>query len=422
MNHKLSGLKILNLLLNVVYQFSVVYILIHSLGPDIYVTIVVISAIGIYISNSDLGFSGFVYYSLRELFIKQEKASVINIINKSNSIYFYISLAALVPVGLFVLLKGHNLSQVDKIAVFIYMITIILNLPWTMMKKVLSAVDLYMFAEVLDTIRRSSILLIALLMLGPLSFLGFSILSLMVWIVVFILSIRRLQQTGYAPRLIRLSDCGAFMKESAGSLSTTTSYTAAEFFIYSFPYYLLPITPINQASVVLFDIFYKVVRFGGSAYSVFNESFLPQQTNYYHQARKSDFVKHQTILYGLNFGLWLMASLVLYFFGEKLVSFLLHGDNFGVNKVFIYAMILMLFGLMVQNTASSIMSGIGFYRILMIIAASTCVAYVALSLATWKFVANFNVFLLAYVAVFIGYAGLTLWSLAKIVARKRTVF
>jgi O-antigen/teichoic acid export membrane protein len=421
MNHKLSGLKILNLILNVVYQFSVVYILIHSLGPDIYVTIVVISAIGIYISNSDLGFSGFVYYSLREQYIKQDSPAVINIINKSNSIYFYISLAALLPVGLFVALKGHNLNQVDKIAVFIYMITIILNLPWTMMKKVLSAVDLYIFAELLDSLRRSSVLLIALLMLGPLSFLSFSILSLAIWIIVYILSVKKLNQAGYAPRLIRLSDCGAYMKESAGSLSTTTSYTAAEFFIYSFPYYLLPITPINQASVVLFDIFYKVVRFGGSAYGVFNESFLPQQTNHYHQARKSDFVKHQTILYGLNFGLWLIASLVLYFFGEKLVLFLLHGDNFGVNNVFIYAMILMLFGLMIQNTASSMMSGIGFYRILMIIATTTCAAYIILSLVTWKFVANFNVFLLAYVTVFIGYAGLTLWNLAKIVARKRTV-
>lgn len=421
MNHKLSGLKILNLLLNVVYQFSVVYILIHSLGPDIYVTIVVISAIGIYISNSDLGFSGFVYYSLRELFIKQEKTAVINTINKSNSIYLYISLAALIPVGLFVLLKGQNLSQVDKIAVFIYMITIILNLPWTMMKRILSAVDLYMFAEVLDTLRRSSILLIALLMLGPLSFLSFSILSLMIWVIIFVLSVQKLHQAGYEPALIRLSDCGTYMKESAGSLSATTSYTAAEFFIYSFPYYLLPITPINQSSVVLFDIFYKVVRFGGSAYSVFNESFLPQQTNHYHQARKSDFMKHQIILYSLNFGLWLMASVVLYFFGEKLVLFLLHGDNFGVNNVFIYAMILMLFGLMVQNTASSMMSGIGFYRTLLIVAASICFAYVALSLVAWKFIANFNVFLLAYVAVFIVYAGLTLWNLARIVARKRTV-
>src|ERR1700677_3762390 len=67
--HAFFIFKALNLVLITTYSFELVYVLVRVLSLNFYPIAVFISSLGVYVMATDLGYSGFVYYRLRQSFL-----------------------------------------------------------------------------------------------------------------------------------------------------------------------------------------------------------------------------------------------------------------------------------------------------------------------------------------------------------------
>jgi O-antigen/teichoic acid export membrane protein len=399
--HGFFALKSVNLAVITVYSFALIYVLVRVLSQPVYPFAVLVSSLGVYIMATDLGYSGYVYFRTRQSYLQTGKpygaeAEVF-------VLYGAIALAAAaVMAGVLALLP--HIPPATRISLSLYFLSIVLALPWGLLRRIAAALDLFLEFELFEAARRLFFLVVAVAMLRGLPFTGFCLICLAAWAGAFFLAIRLLhRQRGVV--LLR-SSAGRIVRHLRGSYRNiwhSGSLTLIEFVIYNFPYVLIPVLFADRSYLIAFDIFYKVVRFGAVSYGVPAESLLPPQTRAYYAGNRGKVVRlyGATLLIGL---LPLAAALILILgFGDHVFTILLSRGGV-VDGTVRLAMAVMLIAMLFQSAAGTFLVATGNYAQLCRLACITLVLMGGTVLATWGLGLGFQWFLTLYVGAYCAHA------------------
>ncbi|WP_423068427.1 hypothetical protein [Devosia sp. CN2-171] len=385
-------LKGLNLVSNVAYTFLIVYVMIRATPHEVYPVLVIFLAASNYVSLSDFGYTNIVYADLRRA--KVNGAQVPDAVVPASTLYAYIvALAAVVGV---VVLLWLDISPDLKLALWLLFLASCLNLPWNLLKKTAAALDLYLQIEVLDAVRR--ILAVGALASTLLtsSVLATGVIQIFIWIAAYLAGAVILRREG-----LRLFSSGptvvlGHLRRHIQAIRVSGALWALEFVVYNFPYVALPLLyPGDLRPVVVFDLFYKVMRFAGAVFTVPAESLLPQQTQAYHQgdmlrARRQVHIAAGIGLVGLS-----VAIPLLLVAGPALFTVLLDG-RIQISPSILFSMAAMIALIWVVATAGTFLLGVGR---LAAMTRSSMLAVTGFAIAT-AFVA---VLKLGYESFFVGY-------------------
>jgi hypothetical protein len=370
-------------------------VLVRSVPPGFYPWMVMLSSIGGYVLAADLGFSNYVYVVVRRRFLTGEMFGAENLVAQAASLYLIIAAAASLVAGVVIRLVAPPELWLAMLG---YFATIVLPLPWMLVRRAAAAIDLHVQIETLECIRRGIFCLFGATMLAGVPLIGFVAMSLVGWVVAMGWAWALLRHHGFhlhpGPPRIR-----AFLGENREGVIKSGRFTALEFVIYNFPYLLIPVMFHGPADLVGFDLFNKVTRFGGAAYSVPAEAFTPQQTRAHYEGNVDGVRHYQRLMWAVGAIPMAIGVLLLLFIGGPLFDRLLNGVHAVPMEVRV-AMAVMLALLLLQSSAGGFLLSVGRYDEVSRVATVTVTLMAADVLATMLFGLSFPTFLLLYVAAY----------------------
>lgn len=409
-------LKTLNLAVITVYSFALIYVLVRVLSLDLYPTAVVMSSIGAYVLATDLGYSGFLYYRLRQRFLRESEEEE-DAVSEVLTLYAGIALAAAAVMAAVVLLFLSAPLEA-RVALSVYFLSIVLALPWMLIRRISAAVDLFMRFEAYELVRRVFFLGMALAMLKGLPFFAFCLICLAAWGMAFAAGVHMLRSRGIHVSASPPSAIFMHLRDNWRDVGHSGSLTLVEFVIYNFPYLVLPALFHDRIAVIAFDVFYKVVRFGAVSYGVPAETLLPGQTRAFYAGDVRSVKRHFYLNLALGAVPLLAAAVLVLLFGDRIFAVLLSKGGIVDENVRI-AMVIMLAAMLFQNSAGTFLTGTGNYRQLSRLALVTATLMAAAVAATWWLGLSFAAFLFLYVGIYCLHALLFCAYLLRFLVKKR---
>lgn len=405
-------LKGTNLALLIGYSFGLVYVLVRAVPPGFYPWMVMLASIGGYVLAADFGFSGYVYGVVRRRFLTGELTGAEDLVAEATGLYLAVAaaataiaaavIAAVAPAGLRLALTG-------------YFSTVVAPLPWMLIRRTAAAVDLHYAIEVLECIRRAVFLSFVVAMLAGLSLGGFVVASLAGWAAAMAAAWALLRRRGFHLHPGRPARILAFVRDHRAGVVRSGRFTALEFAIYNFPYLLIPAMFHGPADLVAFDLFAKVTRFGGAAYSVPAEAFTPQQTRAYYAGDFAGVRRQQRLMWLVGAVPMVSGGLLILAFGGAVFDRLLAGVH-TIDPAVRAAMAAMLAAVLLQSSAGNFLVSVGRYEEMARVAAITAVLMAAAVVATVAAALPFAAFLLLYVAAYGVHAALFEWNFGRLLA------
>src|SRR5690242_14595680 len=172
------AVKLTNLALVTLYSFGIIYVLVRVVPPGFYPWMVLLASIGGYVLATDMGFSAYVYAEVRRDFLRDSLEGADDLVSQATTLYVGLSLAAIVLAALIIpIFAPVRLAP----AMTAYFATIVLPLPWMLIRRVAAALDLYVAMETLECIRRAIFCVLAATMLFGVSLFEFSLACLAGW-------------------------------------------------------------------------------------------------------------------------------------------------------------------------------------------------------------------------------------------------
>jgi O-antigen/teichoic acid export membrane protein len=416
----LFTIKLVNLALITIYQFFLIYVLTRTVGPEIYPVIVLIASVGNYILSADLGFSGYVYAHVRERFVLGTMADVKKFIVSSLNFYFLIPVVAFIGAALVIPIVS-DWPPLTVVGLIIYFASIIFSLPWQMIRSIMLAIDAFLLMEAIEFFRRLLLVILAIAMLAGLPFPYFAAACLLTWVLAFGAAFAALHHHGILVFLMAPKQLLSFVLLHRGKVARTGSFGMMEFTFYNFPYILIPALGLGGNALIFFDLFFKVTRFCGIAYSVPIETLLPYQTRAWYEGRKDEVRHIRSKMILLCLPIFLIASALLLLFGELFFNLLLH-NLYAISFEIIYMMIAMMFLILLQCTTGTFLVGIGKYETLVKI--STVALGLSCMIALASFIFHFDIIqmLFIYVASYGVYAGIYRLAFKNLLRGKKIGF
>lgn len=395
------ALKLANLGLVTLYSFGIIYVLVRIVPPGFYPWMVLLASIGGYILATDMGFSAYVYAEVRRDFLADRMDGADDLVSQAVTLYLALALAAALIAALVIpMFAPRGLA----LALILYFATIVLPLPWMLIRRVAAAVDLYVAMEALECTRRAAFCLLAATMLFGVSLLGFALACLAAWAIAAAAAWWLLRRHDFRLSLGSPRRIARFWRANRSGVIRSGRFAALEFFIYNFPYIAIPLIFHGPADLVSFDLFNKVSRFGGAAYSVPAEVFCPPQTRAYYAGDGEGVARYQRLTWLVGAVPLATGATLLAVFGGPVFTRLLAGTH-PVEPLVRVAMILMLAALLLQSSAGGFLVSVGRYDELAAVAVITTLLMLGVMTATALGGIAFPIFLLLYVAVYFFHAG-----------------
>jgi len=394
------ALKLVNLALVTLYSFGIIYVLVRTVPPGFYPWMVLLASIGGYVLATDMGFSAYVYAEVRRDFLGDALDGADELVSQAATLYLALALGAVVLAAIVIpLFSPPRLAP----ALICYFATIVLPLPWMLIRRVAAALDLYVQMEALECARRALFCLLAATMLFGVSLLAFSLACLVAWVAAAAASWWLLKRHGFRLHFGSPDRIARFWRANRQGVLKSGKFAALEFFVYNFPYIAIPVMFHGPADIVSFDLFNKVARFGGAAYSVPGEAFCPPQTRAYYAGAAEGVSHYQRLTWLVGAVPMLIGAGLLASFGGPVFDELLAGTH-PVSPLVRLAMIAMLAALLLQSSSGGFLVAVGKYDELAQVATITTTLMLAVMALTVLFGVPFPIFMLLYVAVYFFHA------------------
>ena len=179
-------LKGLNSAFTAISNFVLTYVMVRTIGLDSYAVIASLLAIAALVLQTDLGITGLTFYQLRAHYLAEtgrngasqdDRDVVVTIVT------IYIAIGVL-SVGVFgvALAAGFVHAAPHGIAYLLIFAGAVSALPRMALRVAINARDGFVWTEIVDLARRATILGITAAMLLGLSFISYSALNLLAWI------------------------------------------------------------------------------------------------------------------------------------------------------------------------------------------------------------------------------------------------
>jgi hypothetical protein len=404
------ALKLANLALVTIYSFEIIFVLVRVVPAGFYPWMVFVASIGNYVLVADLGFSAYVYAEVRRDFLADDLDGADDLVSQAASLYLGIAVAV---VGIAAVVMPVAAPRGMAMALAAYFATIVLPLPWMLIRRVAAALDLYVAIESVECARRAVFCLLVATMLTGVSLLGFAIAALAMWIVAAGAAWWILRRNGFHLRWGSPRRIAAFWRQNRSGVVKSGRVAALDFLVDNLPYLAIPVIFHGPADLVSFDLFTKVARFGGAAYGVPGEVFTPPQTRAFYAGDADGVFRYQRWIWWLSAVPLVVGGVLIGVYGGPVFSRLLAGTQ-QVAPLVRVAMILMLVALLVRSPAAGFLTVVAKYDQLAIVAGIAAALMVAVLAATAIRGLSFPVFMLLYVAVYFFHAVVCQWFFVRL--------
>jgi O-antigen/teichoic acid export membrane protein len=396
------ALKALSTGLQVVFGILTTYIFLRILSPDVFAAYILISAIGGYSNVADLGCSNLMYVNMRKAYLDgHHLGTALEEALAALLTYGAVVLIVLFVVGALVIadiIKNHG-APLDLI---LYLLFWLLLLPWRIVGTTANAVDLFVPFEILELMRRLLVTGFMILLLGGLEVRHYVIAINIVWAACFLLA------AFYARRLFaefganKGSIAAAFVRLYRGRLASVRAVAAwnvSTFTIFVFPYFIVPAMSFPKEALVIFDTFYKVCRFGATAYGLAGDAFLPMQTRAVHEGRLRNLMSSVGTVLALKSIIFLVGAICLLGGSDRIFPILLNG-KVEISQAIVLMMVAMLFLQIIHLTLEQILINSGLFEPMAKLYVTMVTALGAVALVSYLGKLEFPTFLGAYVLVY----------------------
>jgi O-antigen/teichoic acid export membrane protein len=354
------GLRIGSTVFATAWSFLLTYTLVRLVGLKDYAFLATVIAFASLVLQADLGISVRLFSRMRENFLNPASGSREDLRSATATALWAYSAAAILGTAIFAgALWTWDLGPTDhRLAIVLLFAGSVLPLPWMILRVAVNAFDHYVLTEAIDCGRRAILLALTAALAFGLPLMAYTIGFVMLWltalVILFVLAQRRMDLF----HKISVRRGWQVMRADSRGIAASASLSISDFLIYIFPYYLLLFMHADPRALIAFDMFYKVTRFGVTAYFTVTETMLPHQTRAYHNGDTSAMARNLGLSFALCAVPFVVGAGLIYVLGDRLFGELLgHPDI--VSPHLRLAICAMLAFMMVKAITGSVLVGIG---------------------------------------------------------------
>ncbi len=381
--------------------FVQTFVFARVLSPERFSIFIVVGAIGYTLWLAELGLPSVLFVNLRAPHLagrRDEQAAH----QATAVILFYVVIAATASLLCFIIALTRPAATFATAAeLALFLLSIALNLAWTSLRSISIAVDLFVFFESLDLVRRTIVVAAMLAVLAGLPLIAFLIVANVLWAALFAGAAGRLIGRGaLSPRWRGAPwQLVAFFRTNrrAAGRSSTSALSGA--FIALFPYYVVPMLFGLGAAPIILEVTFRIFRGSCVVFAAICDIAVPGQTRAF-AARDARRLVHATLVAGgLCCLLAAIACALLIFAAAPLFAFLLHAAAVVPHAITPILIVLLIAGVL-QTVAEVLLQYTGYFRRLAY--TGLCVAAAMIVATGVSFAAGFSLvgFLGAYAAVY----------------------
>jgi O-antigen/teichoic acid export membrane protein len=343
--------------------FVQTFVFARVLDPQLFSIFILTAAVGYSLWITDLGLAKIVFVNLRASHLDgRHDARAAR--EAGTVVLFYIllsSFASFACFGIVRLRAGTSAHEALDLSLFLSFIA--LNLAWSSLRTISLAVDLFVFFESLEFLRRAVNIGTLLAVLVGLPLTVFLVGANVLWVAMFIAVMNRLAKRdaltphflGF-PRELRaffVVNWQAIWKSSAGALS--------ELFVVTFPYYLVPVAFGLGAPPIILDTAFKIFRGSCVIFAAVCDLTVPGQTRAYAEGDGRRLAAISLLAAGLCAIPALAAGSLLILGGDEIYRFLLHTAATVPPEVTPVIVVLLLAGIL-QIIAEALLQHTGYFK------------------------------------------------------------
>ncbi|WP_159993407.1 hypothetical protein [Roseomonas sp. 18066] len=399
------GLRIGSTVLATVWSFLLTYTLVRQIGLQDYAFLAAVIAFASLVLQADLGISVRLFGRMRQNFVDPTKGDAADLRSAAVTALIGYSLAALLATLVFTLvLEIWQLGPVTHgLAIILFFGGSVLPLPWMVLRIASNAHDQYVITEAIDCGRRALLLLLTAALAYGLPLLDYTIGFLLLWIAALLVLARLAQRRFGLFTGTSIRRGWQVLREDGREIAGSASLSLSDFLIYIFPYYALLAAKAGATALIAFDMFYKVTRFGGTAFFTVTETLLPHQTRTYHAGDTNGLARLMGLSFLLCAGPCLVAATLIYVWGDEIFGTLLgHPDI--VSAQMQLAICFMLFFMMLKAVSGAVLAGIGELRPLARRASTALAAMLVFAAISGISGWSIDIFVTGYVLLYAGQA------------------
>ncbi len=339
------------------------FVFARVLSPDRFSIFIVVGAIGYTLWLCDLGLAKILFVQLRKghLAGRPDRRAAGQ---AAAVVLFYVALAIAGSLGCFAVMLSRPTFAIGDAADFaLFFLFVSLNLPWFCLRTIAIAVDQYVFYEKLEIVRRVMNITTMLAMLGGLPLSIFLIGSNTLWAALLLSAGARLVRRGaLAPRARGFPhELAMFFRSNSRSIARSGTYALSDIFIYTFPYYLVPMAFGLGAPPIILEATFRIFRGTSMIYAAACDLALPGQTHAVAAHDASRLSRTTLIAAGLCCIPAAFACTVLIVAAQPLFVFLLRSAA-TVPAAITPILVVLLLANLVQMVAQSLLLHTGYFR------------------------------------------------------------
>jgi O-antigen/teichoic acid export membrane protein len=343
--------------------FVQTFVFARILDPERFSIFIITAAVGYSLWITDLGLAKIAFVNLRTPHLagkKDDQAAC----QAGAVILFYILLsvaAALICFFAGLLRTAPNAREAFDLALFLLFIA--LNLAWFSLRTVSIAVDLFVFFERLEFVRRVVNIATLLAMLVGLPLTVFLIGSNVLWAALFTVAMTTLVRRGALVLHVRgfPRELYSFFRGNWHSISRSSTGALSGLFVATFPYYIVPIAFGLGAAPIILDTVFKMFRGACVIFAAVCDLAIPGQTRAYNARDAKRLVSTTLLAVGLCAIPALTACGLLIFGGTELYAFLLRSAATVPPAVTPIVVVLLLASIL-QIVAEALLQYTGYFR------------------------------------------------------------
>jgi O-antigen/teichoic acid export membrane protein len=343
--------------------FVQTFVLARILTPERFSTFIVVGAVGYTLWLADLGLANILFANLRSSHLAG-RCDGQTARHATAVILFYAALAIAASLVCFIVtVAGPSSRFGGAFELALFLLYISLNLAWTSLRSISIAVDLFVFYETLELVRRAANIATMLAVLAGVPLVAFLIASNVLWAILFAGAASKLMGRGALSPNLRAGphELVSFFRSNRHSTmrSGTSALTSA--FIVLFPYYVVPIMFGLGAAPIILEVTFRIFRGACVIFAAICDIAIPGQTRALAARDVERLVKTTSLAVGLCCVPAAIACALLLFAGGPLFIFLLRSAA-AVPHEIVPILIVLLLASIPQIVSEALLQYSGFFR------------------------------------------------------------
>jgi len=381
--------------------FVQTFVFARVLSPERFSIFIVIGAIGYTLWVTDLGLAKIVFVNLRAPHL-ENKPKEFAARQATAVILFYVALALVASLVCFaVVLAQPSATPRGAAELALFLFYVAFNLVWFSLRSISISVDLFVFYESLELVRRVVNMTTMLVMLAGLPFFAFLILTNVLWSALFTAaSVKLIQRGALVPRLIGVPrDLLSFFELNWHSIARSGTGALSGVFVSNFPYYIVPAVFGLGAAPIILEVTFRTFRGACAIFAAVCDLAIPGQTRALAGRDAKRMMRTTLLVVALCCIPAAIGCGLLIFAGGPLFTFLLRTAA-TVPPVLAPILVVLLIAGVVQTVSDALLQYSGFFRSLAYSGAAVMIMMILMTAVALVAKLDLMEFLTGYAAIY----------------------